>query len=40
MLSAERKMDGADVLASLSRDREVLEVSRPCRVCASSTVGI
>lgn len=40
MLSAERKMDGADVLASLRRDSEVLEVSRLCRVCASSTVGI
>lgn len=39
MLSAERKMDGADFLASLSRDREVLEVSRPYRVCASSTSG-
>lgn len=32
-------MDGADFLAFLSGDREVLEVSRLYRVYASSTSG-
>lgn len=39
MLSAERKRDGADFLASLSKNREVLEVSWAYRVYASSTSG-